>query len=1241
MHDQRTSQDLPRRRAFTRNVNFSPSERRLTFESAPSRSYDQDMSAQDPAGGNTTSTSVQDKEGTDSLPSNQSREKLRFVLTSWESQMEELTPKQRALFSQDPQPRDFQDYVSRLQSSIQKRVDNSKLFSLAHKTKPFYDLVNLITPIVSAASQSCPVPPSAILGGITCILSLGVRVYDYQSKVVETLTSMAGELGILEKYRTESLFAGDADIQASQVGVAVDVLNFCVAATNMFFDEDGKEKNGLLLSLKAQWKDFDAKFGDIKSRFQQHVAELEKLRALANSRRLRHIQQGVSAVGDSLQFEQKERRQMIAEMRNANGQRVLEERRSHVLKWLPSLPLGRIQEDTYDRRAKGTGRWLLEHPLFESWRKSPTSDVLWVHGKPGCGKSHLCSRVIYDLNTGDDSDESNPALAYVYCSSTQYTVRMDLNSLLGSILGQLYLRLPPLSEIESIAERAVSGTKEGPQRTEMKEWIRAVCKKLRSCYIIIDGMDECSTLADGNFKDFCSFIASLVELESSSLCIKVIIFSRPNYQLITHAFGRFPQIQVDGGANDDDIKTYISEKVDEVNLDPSPEEHQGFSDIKDMMFNKAGSTFLWVRLKVKDFKDIGSVEDIKETLQDPVEGLDELYGEMIGRILGRPKYSRDRALRALMWVTNAYRSLSKLELLEALSTKPGRSGMNASQRLARDVPLTTECSDLLVEVGGHYQLIHSSLKDFLLLQDPILSPYREYQLEAHDILAETCLTYLNFDVFRSVFEPTPKDVTKLFLEYPLLQYATLYWGDHFSLAHGKQKGQLDSLARELLRANATVSLCIDILEFDEFERGRFLPSDAATPLHLLSILGLHELAQTMPELQALINEHDQFLHLPIDYAMMYEAKDMVKWLLDIYHRRRDEDGEPFVTCMDCCQTYLLHHAVSSDWSDIVESLLSLGCDAERCDYYGKSPVQTAVIEMAYSSLDVLLKTKIDLHSSAPEQLTPLTLAVDLGNLKAVGLLLAAGADVEHRSFRGLTALHHAAVSGEPNVAVELIKSGAEIMTTGPLHGENALHIAAWRGNLGVAEQLLIRCRSLEFVDALNSYGETPLILALKQEHFDVAAEILERGARHDLNEWAQILPQMFFSELSRQYMGTSRYGYDFASDLVRKLESISEAGVQGSSELNRRHQSPTRTLISEAASDVTTKSLTQGETLYEILRETLIPLLKSEELDPQIRMTYDMAWRASRALLKRDLTLDFVDLVQRQIAGDVEGDPEK
>ncbi|UKZ76278.1 hypothetical protein TrVFT333_003978 [Trichoderma virens FT-333] len=820
---------------------FGRPRRSSTINSAYS-SHGQDV---DPFYGDIESIPQKSNETEQDQTQNQAQKKTLIILASWQSKMDKLTPKQQELFLQNSQLEGFQTFASKLQHIIQKRVDNSKLFEFTRKIKPFYDLVNLVTPVVSAASQSCPVPPSAILGGITCILSLGARLDDYQARIIETLASMAGELSILDKYHTENLFANDPDIQASHIDIVTDVLDFCTTAAKIFFDDDGKERKGLSLLLKAQLKNFDATFRDIKAEFQRHVIELEKLITLANSRRLRLIQRGIAAVDASNQIE---RRQMVAEVKSIDNRRALD-----------------------------------------------------------------------------------------------------------------------------------------------------------------------------------------------------------------RAFNHFPQIQVDDGANENDIKSYISEKVDEVNLDPSPEEYQGFAEIKDLMLSKAGGTFLWVRIKVKDFKDIGSVEDIKEALQDPVEGLDEIYGQAIRRILARQKYSRDRALRALLWVANAHRSPSKLELLEALAIKPGRTGLSATQRLPRDFPLSTECFDLIVEVDGYYQLIHASLKDFLLSQDPSLSDYGKDQLNAHDILAEICLTYLTFDVFRSVSKPDVNDLEKLLTQYPFLDYAALYWGKHFALTKGSRTKSLDKLLAILLRTETLVALCIDIIELDELTRGR-LSMSRIDPI--------------------LVN------------------------------------------------------------SEIV-------------------PLEMAISQESYSALDALIKAGLDLETETAG-VTPLFWAASKGFLKAVELLITAGADVEHTGPDGWTALHHTAAYGNPYVISELLKGGAKIMSSIPDHGANALHLAADRGNLEAVEQLLDYSENLEFVDALDSYGHTPLMKALQCNDTELALLLLQHGARHDLDEWAQVVPKRFFSELCKQYSETCCVANSSSRTIIATLTSVCEVEMQKDAE--EAHNYPETTM---------------------------------------------------------------------------------
>ncbi|KAH9069615.1 hypothetical protein EDB83DRAFT_440553 [Lactarius deliciosus] len=50
-----------------------------------------------------------------------------------------------------------------------------------------------------------------------------------------------------------------------------------------------------------------------------------------------------------------------------------------------------------DRQHEGTAEWFFETNQFENWRL--TGSLLWIHGKPGSGKSVLCSATINDLTT--------------------------------------------------------------------------------------------------------------------------------------------------------------------------------------------------------------------------------------------------------------------------------------------------------------------------------------------------------------------------------------------------------------------------------------------------------------------------------------------------------------------------------------------------------------------------------------------------------------------------------------------------------------------------------------------------------------------------------------------------------------------------------------------------------------------------------------------------------------------------
>lgn len=155
----------------------------------------------------------------------------------------------------------------------------------------------------------------------------------------------------------------------------------------------------------------------------------------------------------------------------------------------------------------------------------------------------------------------------------------------------------------------------------------------------------------------------------------------------------------------------------------------------------------------------------------------------------------------------------------------------------------------------------------------------------------------------------------------------------------------------------------------------------------------------------------------------------------------------------------------------------------------------------------------------PNAWTPLMLAVWSGQYFLVTLLLAAGAAINEQTAEGKTALTLSAEQGHEEIARLLLDQGADPSPAGP-SGDDALAYAAWRGHVTTLEILLAADAPVQGVDnrplmgaihgghaaavrllvehgAPVNYthrdGDTPLGLALKQGHPEIAAYLREKG----------------------------------------------------------------------------------------------------------------------------------------------------
>ena len=63
--------------------------------------------------------------------------------------------------------------------------------------------------------------------------------------------------------------------------------------------------------------------------------------------------------------------------------------RDKILDWTAQIPYHRHYKQGVEKALEGTGTWLLSLPNFIQWKQSSSSEMLWLHGMPGSGKSTL------------------------------------------------------------------------------------------------------------------------------------------------------------------------------------------------------------------------------------------------------------------------------------------------------------------------------------------------------------------------------------------------------------------------------------------------------------------------------------------------------------------------------------------------------------------------------------------------------------------------------------------------------------------------------------------------------------------------------------------------------------------------------------------------------------------------------------------------------------------------------------
>ncbi|KAH8999587.1 hypothetical protein EDB86DRAFT_2756367, partial [Lactarius hatsudake] len=509
-----------------------------------------------------------------------------------------------------------------------------------------------------------------------------------------------------------------------------------------------------------------------------------------------------------------------------------------------------------DAHHEGTAAWCTKGSTFAEWKAS--GSLLWVHGKPGSGKSILSSAVIRDIKS--ISNAGSAFLAYFYFDFKD-KAKQDTRALLSSLLVQLSDQSDIFCDALFSLYSAHKQGSEQPTTDSLSQCLKHMLTTARPVpiYLVMDALDECPYgfgLPSPREK-LLDLLDDLVRLRHPAL--RLYVTSRPEFDIhIALEPLATQQVSLHNESGQmRDINNYVT---DVVRSDRRMKRWR--NEEKDMVIEKlaekADGMFRWVYCQLEVLRYCFPT-DVRRVLEELPKSLDETYERILKEINNA---TREHSYRLLQCLTAAARPLLVEELAELLTIDLNAGGIpkfNTNWRWEdQEEAVLSACSSLvtvIIDNGSRVvQFSHFSVKEFLT-SDRLASCTEEVSRfhistePSHMILAQACLGALLYLDYRTEDED----------EVPLVRYAAEYWVEHAKVG-SVEIHMKDAMDYFFDMDKPYFSTWVRIYDIDEppFSR-RFIfsqqedatPLAPASPLYYAAICGFRGLVKR------LVDKHPQ------------------------------------------------------------------------------------------------------------------------------------------------------------------------------------------------------------------------------------------------------------------------------------------------------------------------------------------------------------------------------------------------
>jgi hypothetical protein len=428
-------------------------------------------------------------------------------------------------------------------------------------------------------------------------------------------------------------------------------------------------------------------------------------------------------------------------------------------------------EDTKGGLLADSYRWVLDNAAFLQWQQRSDSQLMWVKGDPGKGKTMLLCGVIDELRS---SVPRAALLSYFFCQETDSRTN-SATAVLRGLLYMLVHQQPSLvSHIRKKHDHAGKSLFE-----DANAWFALTGifvdvlqdTSLNTAYLVIDALDECII-------DRPKLLGFIARQSSLSPCVKWIVSSRNwraiEEQLETAEHKMRLSLELNAVSVAAAVRVFIGHKIYQL-----AQQKRYKPEVRDAVLqhltSNADDTFLWVALVCQDLQKKSGLDVLKKlALFSP--GLDSLYMRMLQQI--RESDDAEICLRVLAVTAVLYRPVTVAELVALV---------RQLEDYVHDLEPVREiiglCGSFLTLRDDTAYFVHQSAKDFLFVKafNEVFPNGTEC---VHQEIWVMSLAILHKTLHRNIYNLQAPGSSKEDIQLPLpdplavSRYPCVYWIDH-------------------------------------------------------------------------------------------------------------------------------------------------------------------------------------------------------------------------------------------------------------------------------------------------------------------------------------------------------------------------------------------------------------------------------------------------------------------------------